>query len=132
MLVSRNQDSADAIIYELPASAPLPRYCRPSACSKENVPDACIRVRASKYSLHWDAIVAWLRGFQDSQQSRSAAKEVQFAASGGSVLVATGSRAKVVAEFVLSATEPGGCRLTKHLDHHPAGTAEAGTGRGNP
>ena len=35
-----------------------------------------VRVRASKYSLHWDAVVAWLRGFQDGQDGHGTAEEL--------------------------------------------------------
>ena len=48
-----------------------------------------------------------LRGLQDAQHRHAAAQEPQAALEGGDVLVAAGTRAEEVAQFVVASTEPG-------------------------
>jgi hypothetical protein len=45
---------------------------------------------------------------QHAQHGHGAAEELESAAIGGNMLVMTGARAEKVAEFIVSATEPGG------------------------
>jgi hypothetical protein len=45
---------------------------------------------------------------QHAQHGHGAAEELESAAIGGNMLVMAGARAEKVAEFIVSATEPGG------------------------
>ena len=68
-----------------------------------------VRARASKYSLCSrtdDDVLS--RSFQDGQHGRSPPEVEQSLAIGGYVLVGAGARAEDVAQFIVSATEPGG------------------------
>src|SRR5215218_210595 len=68
-----------------------------------------IRARASKYSLcsrMWGDVPS--SDFQDDQHGRSPPEVEQSLAIGGYVLVGAGARAEDVAQFIVSATEPGG------------------------
>jgi hypothetical protein len=85
-----------------------------------------VRARASKYSLcsRTGGDVP-LRGFQHGQHRHGAAEELESAAIGGNVLVVAGARAEEVAEFIASATEPGGRSGAFEAPHGPVATFDA-------
>src|SRR5215218_3223922 len=67
-----------------------------------------VRSRASKYRLSWDEANPGSRGLQNGQHGRGPPEVEESAAIGGYVLVVAGARAEEVAQFVVSAAEPGG------------------------
>src|SRR5919199_1121412 len=69
--------------------------------------------------------VARSRSFQDVQHCRGFTKELKSAAGGGNVLVVTGSKAKVVAQLVVSSTEPGGRSGTLEPAHRSVSAFQA-------
>src|SRR3954462_157157 len=94
---------------------------RGRACSRGSV-----RARASKYSLCSRTCGnVPSRGFQDGQHRHAAAEEVESAAIGGNVLVVAGARAEKVAEFIVSATEPGGRSRAFEAPHRAVAAFDA-------
>jgi hypothetical protein len=71
------------------------------------------------------AAIVRSRGFQDDQYGHGAAEELQSAAVGGDVLVVTGSRTEVVAQLVVSSTEPGGRSGAFETAHGPISALQA-------
>ncbi len=66
-----------------------------------------VRTRASKYSRCSRTCGRGRSGrFQDAQHRHGPLKEEQSAAEGGDALVAAGARTKVVAQLIVSSTEP--------------------------
>src|SRR4051794_9647439 len=66
-----------------------------------------VRTRARRYRLSWDEANPGSCGLQNGQHGRGPPEVEQSAAVGGNVLMVAGARAEKVAEFIVSATEPG-------------------------
>src|SRR4051794_11018274 len=115
------------VVKGTPESQPAVRHCRPPKVRvqispmrrrrrvksglrpRRCTPTGSVRARASKYNLCSrtdDGVLS--RSFQDGQHRYGAAEELESAAVSGHVLVMAGVRAEDVAEFIVSATEPGG------------------------
>ncbi len=77
------------------------------ACSRPASGSGSVRTRASKYRLCWDEANPGSCGLQDGQHGRSPPEVEQSASVGGNVLVMAGAEAEEVAQFIVSATEPG-------------------------
>ena len=64
-------------------------------------------------------------GLQDCEHGRGMTKELQSATSGGNVLVVMESRTEMVAQFVVSSTEPRGGSGTLKAAHRPVSAFQA-------
>jgi hypothetical protein len=67
-----------------------------------------VRARASKYRLSWDEANPGSCGLQDGQHGRGPRRWSSLRRVGGNVLMVAGARAEEVAQFIVSAAEPGG------------------------
>src|SRR5690349_5851126 len=66
-----------------------------------------VRARASQYRLTWNEANPGSCGLQDGQHGHTPPEKEESLAVGGNVLVGAGARAEKVAQFIVSATEPG-------------------------
>ena len=67
-----------------------------------------VRTRASQCRLKWDEAHPGSCGLQDDQHGHTPPEVEQSAAIGGNMLMGAGAEAEEVAQFIVSATEPGG------------------------
>src|SRR3954454_18029902 len=95
-------------------------------CSSSELDIGSVRARASKYNLYSrmdDDVLS--RGLQHAQHGHGAAEELESAAIGGNVLMVAGARAEKVAQFIVSATEPGGQSRALEAPHGPISAFDA-------
>src|SRR3954464_4530597 len=72
-----------------------------------DMPAGSVSALASQYRLKWNEANPGSCGLQDGQHGHTPPEVEQSAAIGGNMLVGAGARTEEVAEFVVSATEPG-------------------------
>jgi hypothetical protein len=66
-----------------------------------------VRARASQYRLTWNEANPGSCGLQDGQHRHTPPEKEESLAVGGHMLMVAGARAEKVAQFIVSATEPG-------------------------
>src|SRR3954453_19921752 len=84
-----------------------------------------VRARANKYRLCWDEANPGSCGLQDGQHGHTPPEVEQSASVGGNVLVVAGAEAEEVAQFIVSATEPGGRSRAFKAPHGPVAAFDA-------
>src|SRR3954471_1348576 len=84
-----------------------------------------VGTRARKYRLNWNEADPGSCGLQDGQHGRGPPEVEQSAAIGGYVLMVAGAEAEEVAQFIVSAAEPGGRSGALQAPHGPVATFDA-------
>jgi hypothetical protein len=101
----------DCLLRSRPASPPLKGLHGSRAVlladRLNSSPIGPVRARARQYRLSWDEANPGSCGLQDGQHRHTPPEKEESASVGGNVLMMAGMRAEEVAQFIVSATEPG-------------------------